>query len=562
MKYTNRQIAEKLKFFGQMLEILGETQFKVRAYDRAAETILHLEHSCADMSEEELRQLPGIGVNIAKKIAEYSATGTIAELEELIGQVPPTLGELLNLDGIGPRTVHRLWNKLGIESIDDLEKAAHGRRIRALSGFGPKKEQDILHAIERYRQQTGRMTRLEACRILEKLKPALLDGTYTVAGSYRRGKSTIGDIDIVTTDKPERLNRVLKSVADEVLDEGGRKTSIRVEGRRVDIRFTPPEQFGSMLMYLTGSKAFNIRLRAVAIMHGWKLNEYGIEDRATSKMHTFATESAMFAHLGMAYVPPELREDHGEVELACDNRLPHLVESMDIRGDLHVHSRWSDGTLSISELAREGEKQGYEYMVCTDHSASLGVARGLSAEDIKRQAHEIELVNRDSSCRILAGIEVDILADGKLAFPNRVLADLDLVIAAVHSGFKQEEDLMTRRVISATQNDHVDVIAHPTGRLLGRREPYAIDMERVVEAAADTDTALEINASPYRLDLDDVHVKMAVEEAVKIAIGTDSHSREDFSMMEHGVKIARRGWCEPDTVLNTYGISRLLEWTA
>jgi DNA polymerase (family 10) len=562
MDVTNRQISKKLKFFGQLLEILGEASFKIRAYERASETILRLERPAADMSTQDLINLPTIGKNIAEKITEYSQTGKITELNVLEEKIPSTLVELLNLDGIGPKTVHTLWKKLGIESIQQLETAARNRRIRAVKGFGPKKERDIIRSIENSRVRSLRMTRAEADEIIKALLPVMKNGSFTVAGSYRRGKSTIGDIDIVTTDSPHHLNPLLRTVAEEKIEEGDRRTSIRLLGKRVDIRFTDMATFGSMLMYLTGSKAFNIRMRAIAITKGWKLNEYGIKERLNGQMHTFKDEISMFAHLGLSYIPPELRENHGEVEAALNKSLPALVVEDEIKGDLHVHSRWSDGTLSLMELAKEGEKRGYDYILCTDHSSSLGITHGLDERDIAKQHHEIEMINRQSGCRILSGIEVDILSDGKLSLPDSLLADLDIVVAAVHSGFRQQKDILTRRIISAIQNDHVDIIAHPTGRLIGRRPAYDIDLERVVGAAHDAQTALEINASPHRLDLDDNHVRLAIANNVRVSIGTDTHNIEDISSMRYGIAIARRGWCTSEDVINTFPVDTLLEWVS
>jgi DNA polymerase (family 10) len=317
-----------------------------------------------------------------------------------------------------------------------------------------------------------------------------------------------------------------------------------------------------MLLYLTGSKAFNIKLREIAIGKGFKLNEYGIEDHTTQSLKEFPTEEEVFSSLSMDYVVPELREDWGEVERASAHSLPVLVSQNEIRGDLHVHSTWSDGKLSPDELARTGEQLGYEYILCSDHSATLGIAHGLDENALKRQAHEIELVNRSSSCRIIHGTEVDILADGSLGLSSAALADLEIVIASVHSGFSQERDVMTRRVLSAIDHEHVDIIGHPTGRILGRREPYQIDMERVIDRARDTCTALECNASPYRLDLDDMFIREAIGKRVSIAIGTDAHDVSEFGHLRYGLVTCRRGWATRSDVLNTCSFSGLMEWAA
>jgi DNA polymerase (family 10) len=406
------------------------------------------------------------------------------------------------------------------------------------------------------------MTRIEADRVVEQLRHALTEGMFEIAGSYRRGKSTVGDIDVVTTEPAHAVNPRLREIAEEMIDEGERKTSLRILSRRVDIRFSQQSQFGSMLLYLTGSKAFNIKLREIAIGKGYKLNEYGIEDRTTQSLKEYATEEEIFSSLSMDYVVPELREDWGEVERASAHTLPVLVSQDEIRGDLHVHSTWSDGKLSPDELARTGEQLGYEYILCSDHSATLGIAHGLDENALKRQAHEIELVNRSSSCRIIHGTEVDILADGSLGLSSAALADLEIVIASVHSGFSQERDVMTRRVLSAIDHEHVDIIGHPTGRILGRREPYQIDMERVIDRARDTCTALECNASPYRLDLDDMFIREAIGKRVRIAIGTDAHDVSEFRHLRYGLVTCRRGWATRSDILNTCSLSGLMEWAA
>ncbi len=334
-------------------------------------------------------------------------------------------------------------------------------------------------------------------------------------------------------------------------------------GQRVDIRFAKERQFGSMLIYLTGSKDFNIRLREIAITKGLKINEYGIEERVDTNLHEFSTEQDMFRYLGLDYITPELRENQGEIELAGDGKLPNLVTLGDIRGDLHIHTNYSDGFLTIAESAKRGGELGYEYLLCSDHSASLGITHGLDEEKLKNQGHEIELVNRDGpGCTILHGIEVDILSNGKPGLPDEALADLDIVLASVHSGLKEDRDTMSRRVIAAMENENVDIIGHPTGRLIGRRQGFEIDMPRIIDVAATTGTALECNASPWRLDLDDLYVKQARDKGVLVSVGTDSHQYDEFSFMRFGVTIARRGWCGLPDVLNTRTLKELLSWVS
>jgi DNA polymerase (family 10) len=562
MEVTNQQVAAQLNLMGQLLEIKGDNTFKIRAFYRASDTIARLATPVAGMDPEGLDAIPGIGKNIAGKIQEIVRKGTFDELEEVRGGLPGSLIELLDLEGVGPKTVAALWKHLNIRSIGDLEQAARGHRIRALRGFGAKKEEAFIRSIAVHRARSGRMTLLEADAVAARVQSVLTPGTFMFAGSYRRGKSSVGDIDVVSKEPPDHLNRALKTVATEVIDTGERKTSLRVLGKRVDVRFSHPAQFGSMLLYLTGSKAFNIRLRERAIARGWKLNEYGIEDRLTSVLREFSTEEEIFSFLGLDYIVPELREDWGEIERAETHNLPDLVTAGDISGDLHVHSSWSDGRLSIAELAQAGEDLGYAYLVCSDHSATLGITHGLDEERLKQQAHEIEQVNRTSSCRIIHGIEVDILADGTLGLPSRALADLDFVIASVHSGFGQDRDVMTRRVLAAVDHEQVNCIGHPTGRIIGQREPSALDIPRVIERANETGTALECNASPYRLDLDDLFIRKAVEKGVRIAIGTDSHDRSEFTHMRYGITTCRRGWTGPGDILNTLDADALLEWAA
>ncbi|MDK2973690.1 MAG: polymerase [Methanofollis sp.] len=558
MAMSNRQVALILGEIGALLEIQGENPFRVRAYARAADQIDRLAHPVSTLSREDLEAIPGIGEAIAGKIQEIMNTGTCAELERLRTATPSGLIQLLDLTGVGPKTVRKLWMDLGVDGIDALEAAARNRRIRALKGFGAKKEGEILRAIAEARQRAGRMNRAEAERLASTLIAAI-PGEAWVAGSLRRGRSTIGDIDIVTTAPPGETNLALRRMADAVIDEGERKISVMIGGRRADIRYTTPGECGAMLLYLTGSQAFNIRLREIAGRCGMRLNEYGLTVRDSSARLVFATEEEVFAALGMSPVPPELREDRGEIEKALEGHLPALLTREEIRGDLHVHSEWSDGVLSLREIAAEGERMGYEYILVTDHAAGIGIAHGLDAERLEKQRQEIRVVNRTASCTLLAGVEADILPDGRLSLPDAALEACDLVIASVHSAFRQDGDTMTRRLIAALENEHVDILGHPTARLIGHRPPVALDIARVIEAAAETETALEINASPVRMDLDDIYIRQAKERGVTLAIGTDTHHRPEFAHMRYGVALARRGWCGSGDLLNTRTADTLLE---
>lgn len=557
---VNADVARVLERIADLLQVIDDNPFKVRAYQRAAEAVRRCLQPVTEMTTAELVAIDGIGKGTADAILSIAETGRSRELDSLMESIPPDLPELLELDGIGPKTVQKLMRHLNITSIADLEAAARGRRIRGLRGFGEKKEEDILRSIQVYRSRSGRMLISEAEELARAVSACLTPGTFTYAGSLRRGRSTIGDIDIVTTEPPGSVNPRLRQIAHEMIAEGTKKTSILYEGKQVDIRFADPSEFGATLLYLTGSKDFNIRLRERAIRFMMQLNEYGLLDKQTGQLARCATEEEVFQMLNLVFIPPELREDRGEIAAAEAGTLPVLIEPADIRGDLHAHTRGSDGAMTVHELAAMGDHLGYEYILCSDHSASLGVARGLMPDRIAKQAHEIEIVNRNHNCQILHGIEVDILADGSLAFADSVLADLDIVIASVHSALHQDMDTITRRMIRAIEHDHTDIIGHPTGRLIGRREEAAVDVPRILAAAAETKTAVELNASPHRLDLDDFYLKTANGLGVQIAIGTDAHGPDDFASMKYGIITARRGWCRADDVLNTKKINELLDF--
>ncbi|MGC9436048.1 MAG: DNA polymerase/3'-5' exonuclease PolX [Methanomicrobiales archaeon] len=562
MDVSTSEVARLLRLMADLAEIRAESVFRVRAFARAARVIHDLDRPVEEMGTGELQALPGIGARIAGMVTEMVETGTTGELEEMRASVPPGLPGLLDLEGVGPQTVRSLWQHLGVTDIFDLETAARGHRIRALSGFGPKKERMILRAIERQRQSQDRMTRPEAESVIELVMEAFSPGGTRVAGSFRRGAGTVGDIDVVTTDGPDEANRRLSGIADEVISRGRRRTSIRCRGRRVDVRYTEPALAGSMLLYLTGSKEFNISLRRRALAAGYRLNEYGLSGREGEALETFSTEEALFTRLGMDAIPPELRENRGEVAAAAEHRLPDLVETGDLRGDLHTHTRWSDGHDDLPAMLAAAEERGYEYLLISDHASHLGVTRSLDETRVRSQAQAIERANRESECRALAGVEVDIDANGSATLPSRVLADLDLVIGAVHTGLTQEMDTITRRIIGAIEDEHIDIIAHPTGRLLGTRRPSDVDLGRIIEAAAENRTALEINASPLRLDLDDPAVYRAREKGVLLSLGTDAHRAALMDHMRYGVLVARRGWCEPADLLNTLSCTDLLEWAS
>ncbi len=563
----NREIATIFESLADILEIKGENAFRVNAYHRVSRIIGDLPTDVADLVESgEITEIAGIGAGTAGQLAEYLETGRITRYEEAKKSIPKGLIELLSVPGLGPKTIGLVWNDLNVKSLAGLKRALRGGKILDLPGMGKKKVENIQKGISAYESRSGRLTLgailPTAEEIVEYLKETTGVSDVSLAGSTRRYRETIGDIDVLAfSRKPAAVIEAFTGMpgVKEVLAAGTTKASVRVSGAmQVDLRVVPPDSAGAALMYFTGSKDHNVRLRGLAQEKGLKLNEYGLfkgDRRVAGK-----TEEAVFRRLGLPFIPPELREDRGEVEAALEGELPDLVEREDIRGDLHVHSNWSDGYATIEEVARAAKAQGHQYVSINDHTRSLGIAHGLSIERIEKQLKEIAKVNKKiKGITVLSGTEVDILSDGRLDFPDKLLARLDVVVASVHSGFAQSSDRITGRIVSAMENPHVDIIGHPTGRLLGTREPYAVDLERVMEVAAETGTALEINAYYERLDLNGVNVRRAVELGATIAIGTDSHHIDQLWMMDLGVHTARRGWLTKKSLLNTLTKSALLK---
>jgi len=564
----NRELSEIFEKIGDILEFNGDSSFRVNAYRKAARVLQDLTEDIEVIHREgRLRSIPGVGEGIAKKIAEYLETGKMTKYEEVRKGVPDDLIRLLGIPGMGPKTAALVYRKLGIENIEGLERAVQEGRLRDLPGLGAKKEENILRGIKLLREAGKRISLGVALPLVERIvddlrERAQIDQIYP-AGSLRRMKETVGDIDILTTGVDG--GRIIEAFTSgpgvrDVLAKGETKGSIIAEGGiQVDLRVVPQNSYGSALQYFTGSKAHNIHLREIAKSRGMKISEYGIfrgEERLGGER-----EEDIYSILGLSYIPPELREDRGEIEAAQEGRLPHLAEEGQIKGDLHVHSRWSDGTATIRELALRAKELGYEYIAICDHSQSLKFAGGVSLEDMAKKLEEIERVNREvSGIRVLSGTEVDIKTDGSLDYPNELLRRLDLVVAAVHTGFKQPEELITRRIVAALENPNVDIIAHPTGRLISSREGYSVDLGEVFAVAAETGTALEINAYYDRLDLSDVNCRRAQEQGVKLSIGTDAHHIDQLWMMRLGVAVARRGWVGPEQLLNTWELEKLLAW--
>jgi len=565
---SNAEIAEVFSQIAGLLEIKGESVFKVRAYEKAAQTIAGLTEGLADLRRlGELRHLPGIGDSIAEKIEELLDAGRCAFREELLKELPAGLLEMLEVPELGPKKVKLLYNTLGLCTVNQLERAAQDGKLRELKGFGEKTEVNILKGIERRRRFSDRAPLARAYPLAEAIVTGLKKQApvkqIEVAGSLRRMRDTVGDLDILTTsDKPGEVIKVFLKLPQvrEVSEKGETKASIiTIGGLQVDLRVVPPESFGAALLYFTGSKEHNVKLRELALKQQMRINEYAVSDLATGKRLGGATEEEMYAALKLPWMPPEIREDRGEIEAAQHHKLPRLVEEKDIRGDLHIHSDWSDGTASIPELAREALRRGYEYIAICDHSPAQAIARGLETERLRERNREIEKFRRQfPELTILAGMEVDIRADGALDYPDEILAELDFVIASLHTGWRASEEANTERILKAIANPWVDVIGHPTGRLIGQREAYEVDLEKVFAAAAAAGVALEIDAHPDRLDLKDTHARRAKEVGCKIVIDTDAHRLANLSLMRFGVATARRAWLEPKDILNCLPAKKFL----
>lgn len=568
----NLKVAWVLEDIAHLLELKGENVFKIRAYHRAGRALVNLtEDLSAVMERGELDEIPGVGKNIAEKIKELLSTGQLAYYERLKAEIPAGLVELTNIPGVGAKMAQQLYQKLGISTVDELEAAARARKIRALPGLGSKTELNILRGIEMLRTKGGRTIISIADSLAENFLGFLrsLPGVHNaeVAGSTRRMKESIGDIDLVAAaDEPAQVIEVFvhHPQVSSILAQGDTKASIvTIMGLQVDLIVVLPDQFWSALHHFTGSKEHNVRLRELARHKGLKINEYGIFRIADNEGLPVAGEADIYRHLGLPYMPPEIREDNGEMEAAADNALPDLVGMADIKGDLHIHSDWSDGVNSIEQIVGRAVEKGYEYIAVTDHSKSLTVARGLSVERLRQQDEVIHRINRENTnITVLRGIETDILANGDLDYPDEILVAKDIVIASVHSGFRQDKEKITGRIISAIKNEHVDILAHPTGRLIGRRDAYDVDMDRVMEAAAKYDTVLEINSSPDRLDINDHYARKAKEYGIKIAVNTDAHEIRRLDEMKYGVGTARRGWLEHGDVINTLTMAELGEFLA
>jgi len=556
MPVQNAEIATMFDQAADLLEIKGDNPFRVRAYRRAARTIEGLPQSVGSMlaKEADLSELPGIGKDLAGKITGIVESGHFDLLDQLKKKLPGDLGAMAGLPGLGPKRIKLLYDKAKVRTLDDLRRAIKVGKLHGLHGFGPVIEKKLAAALEKpLAEKRFKLAVAEA--EAESLVAFLRDkGQVVVAGSYRRRRDTVGDLDILVTSKqgPAVGDKLVgyDNVAD-VLAHGPTRTTVLLRsGIQVDLRAVPEESYGAALLYFTGSKAHNIALRGIANARKWKLNEYGLF--SGKRRIAGASEEEVYRKLGLAYIPPEMREDRGEIALALNGELPRLVSVGDMCGDLHIHSDWTDGTASIANMAAAAQACGYAYMALTDHSRRQTMSHGLDPAKVARQLREIDKINGAfKGFTILKGIEVDILKDGELDLPDATLAQLDVVIASVHSFFDLPREAQTQRMIRAMRNPHVSIVGHPSGRLIGEREPYDIDMDAITSTARDLDCYLEINAEPDRLDLNDIHAHMAKSKGVKIAISTDAHSVNAFQYMRFGVDQARRAWLTADDVINT-----------
>jgi DNA polymerase (family 10) len=594
---TNGELAQIFHEIGDLLEVKGELVFKTVAYHRAADAIGRQPVEVTRAYREgHPPEIPGVGKAISDKLAEAAETGQVTYHQRLLAEFPTTLLELLRLPGLGPKTVRLIYTQLGISTLDELRQAAESGRLRDLRGLSQKTEELVLAGIAGLEQREGRLLLHQARTIVDELSSQLLDvlGVRRIlpAGSYRRRRETIGDLDLLAeSDDATGVVATFTSLpsVEAVLSRGPHKAAVALGGRgpQVDLMLMPPGEAGTYLIHFTGSKEHNVRLRAMARDRGWSLSEYGFlkigEDGQPltgdeAELRTFATEAQAYAFLGLPFIEPELREDRGEIEAALAGRLPSLVTIGDLRGDLHSHSDWSDGTNSVEAMAETARKRGHAYQVMTDHSVSLAIARGLTPERVALERQLIRALNErfareedagtappetsPEGFRLLHGCELEIRADGRLDYEDELLATFDLVVASLHVGRRQSRAELTARVLNALRNPHVDVIAHPAGRMIGTRDDLDLDWETVYREAARTGTVLEINGSPHRLDLSVERARHAIEVGCTVSIDSDAHKLAEFDHLDWGVSQARRAWVEPESVINTRSRTELLEWLA
>ncbi|MBI2651696.1 DNA polymerase/3'-5' exonuclease PolX [Candidatus Woesearchaeota archaeon] len=569
----NFEVAELLRNIAQLLEIQGELIFKIRAYEKAALTIENLEEDITEIwKQNKLEELPGIGKALAEKISEFLKTGKLDYYEKLKKQVPVKVEELRKIPGLGPKTTLKLYKRLNIKTVNELEKAAKEGKIQEIEGLGATVEHNLLKSIEFAKSSGKRFLLGHALDIAEEIKNKLKSlscvDKIEIAGSLRRRKETIGDIDILAeSKKAEEVMSFFTKMNDveEILAKGNLKSSVRLkEGLQADLRIVEEKSYGAALLYFTGSKQHNIALRKIAIKRGMKLSEYGIFDKKSDKMLAGKTEEECYKKLGLQYIEPEIREDESSIEAAKKGILPKLIGYKDIKGDLQMHTEWSDGNNTIEEMAAAAKQLGYEYICITDHTGQLKIANALDKEGIVKQRKEIDRINEKlqkklQNFTILQGIEVNIKNNGALDMKNDVLKQIDIVLASIHSGFRNPKEKITDRIIKAMENEHVDIIAHPFGRLINSRPGLEMDFYKILEKARETKTVLEINAYPERLDLSDVHVRAAINAKVKLSIGTDSHDASQLRNCKLGIAVARRGWAEKKDIINSYALNDMIK---
>ncbi len=569
-KTDNQQLANIFRTIADLLEIRGENIYKILAYRKAADSLSNLGQDVNEIWKQgKLTEVDGVGKAIAEKIDELLSTGHLGFLERLEAEVPPSLAELLQVPDLGPKKVALFWKQLGITSLKELENAARAGKLRSLPGMGDKSEAKIIAGIEALSRRSNRIPIGRAWPFAQELLAYLrsVEGVRAVelGGSLRRMRATVGDIDILAAARDSRaimdafVNR--KDVA-RVLGKGETKSSVEfTHGLQAQLWVHPAEHWGTALVYATGSKDHNVRLREYALKRGYSLSEHALQRKDGSEV-TCEREEDVYKTLGLPFIPPELREDRGEVQAAIKGSLPELVELKDIKSDLQTHSTWSDGKCSIKDMAIAARSRGYKAIAITDHTSGLGVVQGMTEDDLKKRLVEINKARDElgDSILILNGAEVEIRSDGSLDYTDEVLASLDLVIASLHSSLRQPREKITARLLKAMHNPHVDIIGHPTGRLMPDREGADLDMDAVLAVAAESGVALEINAHPARLDLDDVHAKRAIELGIKLSINTDAHDDAGMEVMHFGVSTARRGWVEAKDVINTFSPAQLTRW--
>ncbi len=564
----NNEVSELLNEIADILE-LKEVPFKPAAYRKAALVIESLSKDIEDVWKKgRLEEISGVGEGIAKKISDFLENGKSSYLEKLKKQTPVDIEDLGKVEGLGPKTIAKLYKKLHIKNMKGLESAAKHGKIRNIFGLGPTVEKNILKSIEFSKTSSEKhllgFVLPAAGEIVKKLQKLREISKIEVAGSTRRRKETIRDIDILITSKnPEKVMDFFVKMDDvnDILAKGATKSSVRLkEGIQVDIRVINEKSYGAALLYFTGSKEHNIALRKIAIDKKMKLSEYGLFNQRSNKMLAGKTETEVYKKLGMPYIEPELREDNNEIDASLKRKLPKLIDYKDIKGDLHIHSRWSDGNNTIEDMAGEAKKIGHEYICITDHAGQLKIANALDEKRILKQIKDIDKVNKKiKGIEILKGVEVNIKDDGSLDVKDKILKDLDVVVASIHSGFKNKKEKLTKRIAGAMENENVDIIAHPTGRLIQKRPAYELDFDRIFDKARETKTLLEINSFPQRLDLKDAHARAAIKAGVKLTISTDAHNIDQLRFMEFGIATARRGWAEKKDILNTLPLKGFLK---